>query len=100
MTHFTAAARLEDGLTYNEPPTWYYPIRHSLGQALIAADQFKEAERVYREDLARFPRNGWSLFGLAESLERQGRTTEAQRFRAAFATAWKDADVKLTASRF
>jgi tetratricopeptide (TPR) repeat protein len=100
VTHFTAAARLEDGLTYNEPPTWYYPIRHSLGQALIAANQPKEAERVYREDLARFPRNGWSLFGLAESLERQGRAAEAQRFRAAFAVAWKDADIKLTSSRF
>jgi tetratricopeptide (TPR) repeat protein len=100
VAHFAAAARKEDALTYNEPPTWYYPIRHSLGQALLAADQAKEAERVYREDLARFPNNGWSLFGLAESLERQGRTVEAKRFRAAYELAWKDADVKLTSSRF
>jgi tetratricopeptide (TPR) repeat protein len=98
--HFRAAARLEDGLTYTEPPTWYYPMRQSLGVALLADRQFAEAERVYREDLERFPRNGWSLFGLAEALERQGKAAEARRARAMLAEAWKDADVKLTASRF
>lgn len=98
--HFRAAATLEDGLTYMEPPTWYYPVRQSLGVALIADRQFAEAERVYREDLERFPRNGWSLFGLAEALERQGKAAEARRVRAMFAGAWKDADVTLTASRF
>jgi tetratricopeptide (TPR) repeat protein len=100
VEHFREAARLEDGLTYNEPPTWYYPIRHSLGLALLAAAKPLEAERVYREDLERFPRNGWSLFGLAQSLERQGKAEEARRVRAEFASAWKDADVQLTGSRF
>lgn len=97
--HFREAARLEDGLTYNEPPTWYYPMRHSLGLALLAANQSKEAERVYREDLERFPRNGWSLYGLAQALERQGNATEARRVRAEFEAVWKQADVKLTGSR-
>jgi tetratricopeptide (TPR) repeat protein len=97
--HFREAARLEDGLTYTEPPTWYYPIRHSLGLALLAANQGKEAERVYREDLERFPRNGWSLLGLAQALERQGNSTEALRVRTEFEAAWKKADVKLTGSR-
>jgi Flp pilus assembly protein TadD len=75
-------------------------MRQSLGMALLADRQFAEAERVYREDLERFPRNGWSLFGLAESLERQGRSAEARRVRAIFDAAWKDADVKLNGSRF
>ena len=45
------------------PPLWYYPLRHSLGRALLEAGNPQEAERVYREDLLRFPDNGWSLFG-------------------------------------
>lgn len=97
--HFRDAVRLEDGLTYNEPPTWYYPMRHSLGMALLAANQAKEAERVYREDLERFPRNGWSLFGLAQALERQGNANEARHVRAEFESVWKEADVRLTGSR-
>ncbi|MBC7896301.1 MAG: hypothetical protein H7066_12875 [Cytophagaceae bacterium] len=100
IPHFREAARLEDGLTYNEPPTWYYPIRHSLGVALLAAKRPVEAERIYREDLKRFPGNGWSLLGLTQSLERQGREAEARKVRAEFKRAWKDADVILPASRF
>lgn len=97
---FREAVRLEDGLTYNEPPTWYYPMRHSLGAALLANDQAVEAEQVYREDLARFPKNGWSLYGLARSLERLGKDGEAGTVWAEFARAWKHADVVLTASRY
>ena len=70
------------------------------GRLVIAARQPAEAERVYREDLERFPRNGWSLFGLAQSLERQGKSAEARRVRAMFDEAWKGGDVKLTGSRF
>jgi tetratricopeptide (TPR) repeat protein len=100
IRHFSEAVKLEDGLTYNEPPTWYYPIRQSLGLALLADRRPGEAERVYREDLERFPRNGWSLFGLVKSLERQGKTAEARRARAELEAAWKNADVTLTGSRF
>ena len=98
--HFSEAAMLEDGLTYNEPPTWYYPIRQSLGAALLAAGDARGAERAYREDLSRFPKNGWSLFGLAQALEQLGKKAEAKRVRADFASAWKRADVQLTSSRF
>jgi tetratricopeptide (TPR) repeat protein len=100
VRQFRAAAALEDGMAYNEPPIWYYPVRHSLGKALLAAGRAKEAEQAYREDLTRFPSNGWSLLGLAISLERQGRVTEARRVRRMFSEAWKDADVQLKASRF
>lgn len=100
VEHFREAVRLEDGLTYNEPPTWYYPMRQSLGMALLASDDFLGAEKAYREDLARFPLNGWSLFGLAQSLMRQGREDDARAAWAEFAKAWKHADVTLKASRF
>ncbi len=100
VTALTKAAALEDGMVYTEPPTWYYPVRQSLGKALLAAGRPADAERAYREDLDRFPANGWSLFGLAASLERQGKRDEAKTVRAQFQDAWAQADVTITASRF
>ena len=38
--------------------------------------RYAEAEQVYREDLARLPDNGWSLYGLAESLRAQKKDPE------------------------
>ncbi len=99
IAHFRAAARVEDGIQYMEPPLWYYPIRHSLGAVLLQARRFAEAERVYREDLARFPENGWSLTGLAESLRRQGKNAEAAEVEQRLRQAWSTADMQLTASR-
>jgi tetratricopeptide (TPR) repeat protein len=99
-THFREAAKLEDAGLYFEPPKWYYPIRHSLGAALLKAGQYSEAEKVYREDLKRFPENGWSLFGLAQALRAQGKSTEAAETEARFRRAWPGTDVTLTASRF
>jgi tetratricopeptide (TPR) repeat protein len=100
VTHFRAAADIEDTLLYDEPPLWYYPTRHSLGRALLEAGSPAEAEQAYREDLDRFPGNGWSLFGLTQSLEAQGRLDEAREVESRFTKAWADADVSLTASRF
>ncbi len=100
VREFERAVALEDGLTYNEPPTWYYPMRQSLGKALLAAGRPAEAEQVYREDLRQFPENGWSLHGLQRSLEVQGKTDEALNVRQRFKAAWRHADVELTASRF
>jgi len=100
VQHFREAAEVEDALLYEEPPLWYYPIRHSLGRALLEAGRPEAAEEAYRTELERFPENGWSLFGLARSLEEQGRTAEAEEVRARFRAAWADADVSLTASRF
>lgn len=100
ITHFREAAKIEDAGLYFEPPKWYYPIRHSLGAALVKAGQNAEAEKVYREDLKRFPENGWSLFGLAQALRAQGKDTEADATDARFHRAWTGADVTLTASRF
>lgn len=100
ITHFQAAQKIEDAQLYTEPPDWYYPIRHSLGAVLLKAGKPAEAEVVYREDLKRFPENGWSLFGLAQALHAQNKHTEAVDVEARFQKAWATADVKLTASRF
>ena len=98
--HFREAAKIEDAGLYFEPPKWYYPIRHSLGAALLKAGQPAEAEKVYRQDLRRFPDNGWSLFGLAQALRAQGKNTKAAEAEERFRRAWPNTDVTLTGSRF
>ena len=100
INHFREAAKIEDAGLYFEPPKWYYPIRHSLGAALLKAGEHAEAEKVYREDLRRFPENGWSLFGFAQALRAQGKNTEAAAAEGRFRRAWASTDVTLTASRF
>ncbi len=97
---FRTAAALEDGLAYTEPPTWYYPVRHSLGKALLAANRPQEAQQVYEQDLVRFPENGWALHGLVAALEAQRHFGAARVARERLARAWSGADVVLTGSRF
>jgi tetratricopeptide (TPR) repeat protein len=89
------AVSLQDALLYDEPPPWYYPVRESLGAALLREGRAGEAEQVFREDLARNPRSGRSLFGLLESLKAQKKAADAAWVEREFAVAWKDADIKL-----
>ncbi|GAC1410625.1 MAG: hypothetical protein NVSMB53_05010 [Gemmatimonadaceae bacterium] len=100
VLHFQKALDIENKGLYYEPPTWYYPIRQSLGVALLSAGRNAEAEQVYSDDLGRFPENGWSLYGLAAALRAQGKDAEADAVKQRFAKAWSTADVKLTGSRF
>ena len=100
VTHLNAAIVLEDGLNYTEPKDWYLPPRQVLGAVFLEAGKAKEAELVYREDLLVHPQNGWSLFGLAQSLNIQGKLNEARVVQQEFEEAWADADIVLTSSRF
>jgi tetratricopeptide (TPR) repeat protein len=100
IAHLETATRLEDALVYIEPPDWYLPTRQVLGAVLLQAGRASEAEAIYWEDLRRYPHNGWSLFGLAESLRKQGKSADAAMAEKRFQKAWAQADVKLTASRF
>jgi hypothetical protein len=96
----------QDNLVYDEPIPWP-PIREALGAVLYVNGRYSEAEQVFREDLYGLnekidrrsnPRNGRSLFGLYQSLERQGKTEEAQEIKCKFDTVWQKADVKLEMS--
>jgi tetratricopeptide (TPR) repeat protein len=88
------AVRLEDALLYGEPPEWTVPVRQDFGAVLLAAGKANEAERVFREDLAKFPANGWSLRGLAQAVRRQGRNPEADSVDVEFKKVWSTADVE------
>ena len=94
------AAAAEDKLAYDEPKDWFFPARHLLGAQLLEAGRAAQAESVYREDLKRNPANGWALYGLGAALKAQGKTAEAAKVAREFETAWKNADVTLTASAF
>lgn len=92
------AVAAEDRIAYDEPKNWFFPARHLLGAALLQAARPADAELVYREDLKQSPANGWSLYGLSASLKAQGKTAEAARVAQQFDSAWKRADIVLTAS--
>jgi tetratricopeptide (TPR) repeat protein len=95
------AIRLQDALKYDEPPAWLIPVRHSLGATLMNAGRFAEAEQVYRDDLARLPDNGWSLYGLAASLRMQNKNSdEAKAAEAKFKRLWAKADTRISSSCF
>ncbi|MBY9067295.1 hypothetical protein K1X12_10315 [Hyphomonas sp. WL0036] len=99
VARFEAAVALQDQLPYTEPPFWYYPTRQSLGEALMDAERYADAEAVYRRDLKDHPHNGWSMAGLIGALEAQGRAEEAGQLKHHFEMAWAKADVALSGSR-
>lgn len=100
VDHLREAARREDALVYGEPPDWTVPVRQELGRVLLAASRAAEAEQTFREDLERFPENGWSLAGLAQALRAQGRADEADTIAARFTIAWSTADIAPPATGF
>jgi tetratricopeptide (TPR) repeat protein len=97
---WSAAVAAADRLPYDEPPVWYYPIRESLGAALALAGQPVQAERVFRDDLDRHPRNPRSLFGLRETLVKQGKASDAAWVQQVFDEVWKNAEVRLSLDSF
>ncbi|TFG59650.1 MAG: hypothetical protein E4H32_09810 [Nitrospirales bacterium] len=100
VTRLQEAITFEDDLHYTEPKDWYLPPRQVLGAILLKAGKPVEAEQVYRQDLVAHPQNGWSLFGLVQSLDAQGKVDEAKVAQQELANSWADADVTLSSSRF
>ena len=98
IQYFANAVSVQDTLPYTEPPFWYYPTRLSLGKAYLLSDQADEAEVVFEENLKRYPRNGWALYGLIQALETQNK--DSSMVQEQFDIIWQNADVELTSSRF
>jgi tetratricopeptide (TPR) repeat protein len=83
------AVAIQDQLKYDEPQDWFFPVRESLGGALLMTGDAKGAEQVFRDDLDRNLRNPRSLFGLHQSLKAQDRNTDAWFVEQEFRKAWK-----------
>ena len=100
IAHLKEAAAKEDQLSYDEPSDWFFPVRHQLGALQLKAGKPVDAEKTYRDDLTRHPKNGWALYGLAQALRAQKKDAEAAKVDEQFKDAWRTADVKLTGSIF
>jgi tetratricopeptide (TPR) repeat protein len=95
IQHLEKAVAAEDALPYMEPAYWPIPVRPTLGAALLQAGEASRAEKIFREDLKRWPRNAWSLLGLEQSLRAQERAEAAELVQGQFKEAWKRSDTKL-----
>jgi len=83
------AVAIQDTLKYGEPPDWFFPVRESLGGALLMTGDATAAEKVFREDLDRNPRNPRSLWGLRQALLQQKRDYDAGFVQKQFEASWK-----------
>jgi len=87
-TAYESAIAIADGLAYYEPPFWYYPVRQSLGSVRLRQGRLDDAEKAFRESLARVRNSGWALAGLVEVAKRRGDAKAEQTARASFERAW------------
>eukprot|EP00928_Gymnodinium_smaydae_P033426 TRINITY_DN23950_c0_g1_i1.p1 TRINITY_DN23950_c0_g1~~TRINITY_DN23950_c0_g1_i1.p1 ORF type:complete len:658 (-),score=35.77 TRINITY_DN23950_c0_g1_i1:91-2064(-) len=97
---FTQASALESQLPYDEPPTWYLPVASRLGAAMILANNYTGAQRIYSQSLRAFPNNGWVLFGLWQACDKDPRpwSSACRDVSSEFRHAWKHSDVQLSSS--
>jgi tetratricopeptide (TPR) repeat protein len=89
ISHLQEAVAVQDTLKYDEPSDWFFPVRESLGAALMMKGDDAGAEKTFREDLDRNPRNPRSLYGLQQVLKKQGRDYDAGFVEKQFKSSWK-----------
>ncbi len=89
----------EDALNYDEPPDWFFSVRHHLGAVLIDAGKFQKAIKVYDDDLKTYRENGWALIGLMNAYKKIGDKKKHDEAKRRFEVAWKHADIKIISSR-
>ncbi len=95
ISMLTEAIAMQDSLKYGEPPDWFFPVRESLGAALLMNGDAAGAEKIFRTDLDRNPRNPRSLFGLREALKAQGKDYDAGFVGKQFEASWKGGTLSL-----
>ncbi|MEM7186585.1 MAG: hypothetical protein AAF466_07995 [Bacteroidota bacterium] len=93
------AAAMEDALVYQEPPDWFFSVRHHLGAVQNEAGRFEDAIATYEEDLFQLPKNGWAMHGLLAAYKGLNDTENRTKIENKLAEIWLDADITLTNSR-
>ena len=83
------AAEVEATIPYMEPAYWYYPVRQSLGAALLKAGQVEEAEKEFNAALEDARGSAWALYGLEQAAKARGDTAAQSRAAAELARAWR-----------
>lgn len=93
------AVIIEDGLNYQEPPDWFFSVRHHLGAVQIEAGDYKDAIRTFREDLELLPKNGWAQHGLKLAYQKMNNLEKVKETEKLLKNSWATADVEITTSR-
>lgn len=93
FAYLKAAKKIQHDMGYHEPPDWYFPVNEALADAYLKWGHPQEAIMTYQEDLQQYPKNGWALFGLANSLKANGETLKANQVMQEFNEAWQHADI-------
>lgn len=100
IDHLLAAMKIQDEMGYAEPPKWYFPIKQALGDAYLKWKKPDQAKAMYELDLAQYPENGWSLYGVEKSLRALGDNEKADLIHAQFEKAWQHADIPAPVAMF
>lgn len=85
---YREAVAIQDRLAYMEPPYWYYPVRQSLGAALLRLGELDAARTAFEQSLQRTPNNGWALFGLQQVAQQRGDADAARELGRQLDRAW------------
>lgn len=93
------AVEIEDSLNYDEPPDWFFSVRHHLGAVQIEAGKFQDAIATYKEDLKRLPKNGWAQHGMRLAYENLNDQANVKNIEKQLAQSWKGADIEINSSR-
>lgn len=98
LAKFEEAVKHDDSIEYDEPEPLPFDARHWLGAMQLEMGMNAEAEATYRKELEEHPHNGWSLLGLKQALDAQGKpsTDVASQLE----KAWARSDTWIRASRF
>jgi tetratricopeptide (TPR) repeat protein len=100
IRHYQQADSIETRMVYNEPRDWLLSPKHYLGRALLNAGKWKEAEKIFLQDLAYNNENGWSLVGLYHSLSAQKKQNEAGQVMSRYKRAFSKADIQVNVSAY
>lgn len=92
------AIEIEDALNYNEPPDWFFSVRHHLGAIQLDAGHYQDAINTYQQDLINLPKNGWALKGLSLAYSKSDDFSGQNETENRFIEAWLTSDIELKSS--
>ncbi len=99
LSLLTEAVALEDALNFQEPPDWFFSVRHTLGAVQIEAGKYADAIKTYEEDLIVLPKNGWAQHGLKLAYQKMNNQTKVNQMVEDLKKSWATADVVIYTSR-